>query len=308
MLVPNRHYSTPAYRYGFQGQEKDDELKGEGNSINFTYRMHDPRVGRFFALDPLAKVFHWNSPYAFSENRVIDAFELEGAESVLMHGTLMPGQKAYDLWEVPHMREFAKEMTGNSHHVDGRWNGRGESPTLRIEAANKIADRIIKYRIKNNLVNEPIFILGHSNGGNVGIEVVNALNRYYQVEEELSYDRGVKFVKPQITLVTLNTPNVWGTDVEESEGVKHYNIYASNDIMSFVGQGIEQWSILAGQERSDADVNIEYKDQTPGVIGTWNHMGFYPENFSQWKPKLDDEIEESVSKSKPQNEITTEKT
>jgi RHS repeat-associated protein len=45
------------YRYGFKGQEKDDEVKGEGNSINYKYRMHDPRIGRFFAIDPLAPYY-----------------------------------------------------------------------------------------------------------------------------------------------------------------------------------------------------------------------------------------------------------
>ena len=80
MLVPNRHGSSDSYRYGFQGQEKDDELKGEGNSLNYTFRMHDPRVGRFFAPDPLFKRYPHNSPYAFSENRVIDGVELEGGE------------------------------------------------------------------------------------------------------------------------------------------------------------------------------------------------------------------------------------
>ena len=82
MLLPNRHGSSTAYRYGFQGQEKDDEIKGEGNSVNYKYRMHDPRVGRFFATDPLEKKYPWNSPYAFSENRVIDGVELEGLEVV----------------------------------------------------------------------------------------------------------------------------------------------------------------------------------------------------------------------------------
>jgi RHS repeat-associated protein len=80
MLVPNRTGSSTAYRYGFQGQEKDDELKGEGNSLNYTFRMHDPRVGRFFAVDPLFKTYPHNSTYAFSENRVIDSGELEGLE------------------------------------------------------------------------------------------------------------------------------------------------------------------------------------------------------------------------------------
>src|SRR5690606_17058167 len=69
----NYKYSTflnkSGYRYGFQGQEKDDEVKGKGNSVNYTYRMHDPRLGRFFAVDPLA-----------DKNQVISTFELEGLE------------------------------------------------------------------------------------------------------------------------------------------------------------------------------------------------------------------------------------
>ncbi|MCF8374277.1 MAG: hypothetical protein K9H64_21830 [Bacteroidales bacterium] len=68
------------YRFGFQGQEKDDEVKGAGNSINYKYRMHDPRIGRFFAVDPLTAKYPFYSPYAFSGNRVIDCIELEGLE------------------------------------------------------------------------------------------------------------------------------------------------------------------------------------------------------------------------------------
>gem|GEM_PF-5074890 len=72
-------------RYGFQGQEMDDEVKGEGNSVNYKYRMHDSRVGRFFAVDPLAREYPFYSPYAFSGNRVIDAVELEGLEPSPTH-------------------------------------------------------------------------------------------------------------------------------------------------------------------------------------------------------------------------------
>lgn len=81
MLMPNRHGQADSYRYGFQGQEKDDEVKGEGNSINYKYRMHDPRLGRFFAVDPLFKEYPFNSPYAFSENFVIAGTEIEGLET-----------------------------------------------------------------------------------------------------------------------------------------------------------------------------------------------------------------------------------
>ncbi len=82
MTVPNRNYSSPSYRYGFQGQEKDDEIKGNGNSINYKFRMHDPRVGRFFAVDPLSPQYPHYTPYSFSGNKVIAFMELEGLEEL----------------------------------------------------------------------------------------------------------------------------------------------------------------------------------------------------------------------------------
>jgi RHS repeat-associated protein len=65
------------YRYGFQGQEEDQET----GLVNYKYRMHDPRLGRFLSIDPLASDYPHNSPYAFSENRVIASVELEGLEA-----------------------------------------------------------------------------------------------------------------------------------------------------------------------------------------------------------------------------------
>ncbi|PCJ64659.1 MAG: hypothetical protein COA58_13045 [Bacteroidetes bacterium] len=83
MIMDNRSqtFTTKAYRFGFQGQEGDNEINGEGNSYAFKYRIHDPRLGRFLSVDPLVLDYPWNSPYAFSENRVIDAIELEGLET-----------------------------------------------------------------------------------------------------------------------------------------------------------------------------------------------------------------------------------
>jgi RHS repeat-associated protein len=80
MLLPKRHGAVDGYRYGFNGQEGDPELKGEGNSYDFSFRIYDPRLGKFLSVDPLFKSFPWNSPYAFAENRVIDGIDLEGLE------------------------------------------------------------------------------------------------------------------------------------------------------------------------------------------------------------------------------------
>ena len=45
----------------------------------------DREVSRFMSLDPLKSSFPWNSPYAFAENRVIDAIDLEGAEALIIN-------------------------------------------------------------------------------------------------------------------------------------------------------------------------------------------------------------------------------
>ncbi|MBU3661543.1 MAG: hypothetical protein FGM14_16895 [Flavobacteriales bacterium] len=78
--LDGRTVSKDQYHFGFQNQEKDDEIKGAGNSVNYNFRMHDPRVGRFFAVDPLGWKYPYNSTYAFSENRVLDGIDLEGTE------------------------------------------------------------------------------------------------------------------------------------------------------------------------------------------------------------------------------------
>lgn len=81
MQIAQRSTALGKYRYGFQGQEKDNEIKGkDATSLNYTFRMHDPRVGRFFAVDPLARKYPFNSTYAFAENRVLQFNELEGLE------------------------------------------------------------------------------------------------------------------------------------------------------------------------------------------------------------------------------------
>lgn len=54
--------------------------------------MHDPRVGRFFAVDPLTAKYPYYTPYSFSGNKVIAFIELEGLEefSFKEHLTMNP--------------------------------------------------------------------------------------------------------------------------------------------------------------------------------------------------------------------------
>ena len=71
-----------AYRYGFNGKENDNEVKGEGNSQDYGMRIYDPRLGRFLSVDPIAIKFPELTPYQFASNRPIDGIDRDGLEYI----------------------------------------------------------------------------------------------------------------------------------------------------------------------------------------------------------------------------------
>ena len=52
MAMPGRSFSSNQYRYGFNGQEKDDEVSGSGNSYTAMFWQYDSRLGRRWNQDP----------------------------------------------------------------------------------------------------------------------------------------------------------------------------------------------------------------------------------------------------------------
>ncbi|HYC84454.1 MAG TPA: RHS repeat-associated core domain-containing protein, partial [Chryseosolibacter sp.] len=83
---------TISQRSKFQGQEHIDDLGLDWDA--FKWRNHQPEIGRFFNVDPLAEKFPYNSPYAFSENKITNSIELEGLEQV-------PANEIWDIHVVP---------------------------------------------------------------------------------------------------------------------------------------------------------------------------------------------------------------
>lgn len=73
-----RFFNLPN-KFKFQGQEHVDDLGLGWDS--FKWRNHQPDIGRFFNVDPLAEKYLYNSPYAFSENKVVAHVEIEGLEA-----------------------------------------------------------------------------------------------------------------------------------------------------------------------------------------------------------------------------------
>tara|TARA_R110002111_G_scaffold174109_2_gene239621 strand:+ start:2315 stop:3271 length:957 start_codon:yes stop_codon:yes gene_type:complete len=66
------------YAYGFNGQERDDEISGSGNSYDFGSRLLDPRLGKWFTIDPQAEKYPYASPYSSFGNNPLIFIDPEG--------------------------------------------------------------------------------------------------------------------------------------------------------------------------------------------------------------------------------------
>ena len=75
------------FRYGFQNQEHDDELKGDGNSYTTEFRLSDPRLGKWLSLDPKAGKYPMDSPYMAYGNNPISIIDGDGREKIVVVGS-----------------------------------------------------------------------------------------------------------------------------------------------------------------------------------------------------------------------------
>ncbi|SFW81981.1 RHS repeat-associated core domain-containing protein [Chitinophaga sancti] len=73
--------AAKGYRYGFNGKENDNEVKGEGNEQDYGMRIYDSRVGRFLSVDPITKQYPELTPYQYASNSPIVNIDIDGLES-----------------------------------------------------------------------------------------------------------------------------------------------------------------------------------------------------------------------------------
>ncbi|MGD9492616.1 MAG: RHS repeat domain-containing protein [Bacteroidales bacterium] len=83
--MPERNSNSADYRFGFNGKENDNEVKGIGNQQDYGMRIYDPRIARFLSADPLivqGQQYPWYSPYQFAGNKPIQFIDLDGLEEL----------------------------------------------------------------------------------------------------------------------------------------------------------------------------------------------------------------------------------
>ncbi|MEQ9187508.1 MAG: RHS repeat-associated core domain-containing protein [Cryomorphaceae bacterium] len=85
MAMPGRTSNSQAYKYGHNGMEQDDEVKGYDNAYSTYFRHYDPRLARWYSTDPVVQP--WQSTYvAFDNNPIYYADPMGDAAICLSAG------------------------------------------------------------------------------------------------------------------------------------------------------------------------------------------------------------------------------
>jgi RHS repeat-associated protein len=215
-------------RWKFQGQEHVDDLGLNWDS--FKWRNHQPDIGRFFNVDPLAEKFYYNSPYAFSENKVIGHIELEGLEGISIKALTNGGSdKLERMWDnfAREVKEFVDEFTDqhpediemvkgvnesqtDPQATDTKWLG-GTEPTFNPNAKAKEGIDVQVMTTENGMVDTE----GRRSGG------------YYVKEVENTGD--AKRDKPDDGNVKLDTVGTKGNVGANGETFNSYYIIQNGE-------------------------------------------------------------------------------
>jgi len=159
--------------------EKDDEIKGSGNSYDFGARIYDPRIGRWLKTDPKAATYPSHSPYCYVANSPIVFFDVNGEYIIFVNGEVgqmnagygsgeHPDRANYTYWTSTFVRRVKKAF--DDKHV-GYYDGDvGTLPSTRYDAgyAQAKADFLTIYnsleRDENGKIIESVDMVSHSKG------------------------------------------------------------------------------------------------------------------------------------------------
>ena len=161
--MPGRHASSGDYRYGFNGQEKDDEIKGvTGSHYTAEFWMYDARLGRRWEIDPMTGNYAWQSPYAtFNNNPIIfaDPLGLEG-DNVIESGEVKAPEGAtveFSEGDITKGSQELEEFTINGGADPTKAASDNTSPVINVDTRSLKDKRRTNNNafFNNQLVNNP---------------------------------------------------------------------------------------------------------------------------------------------------------
>jgi RHS repeat-associated protein len=227
------------YRFGFNGQEKDDEVYGEGSSYDFGSRMYSARLGKWFSTDPYEVIYNKLSPYSSCGNNPI-YFTDKGGNYLIA-----PDKRAQKV-----TLNAMKEVFGKNHGFS--FNSTGQ---LTYSGSTHLPDKRKEYLL--------LLLLS---------EVINNSTQhiYYKLD-------GFAESAPPTIVQDYRVPYLWGYDLDVNKREIHvegstyrYKVVDGEETSTFK-------DVLTGHWVSTVFVGLEV-NITPGVKANrsrlfWHGMG-----------------------------------
>ncbi len=205
--------------YKFGGKEQVDLL--DCSYLDFSARMYDYQLGRFWTPDPLEENNYYISTYSYCQGNPINFVDLDGRQGFLVHGTW----SNRETWkQEERLKQYCNIKFGkNNVFLHHDWSGDNNRKS-RSAAAQNLISKAIEAR-KNISKDEPLTLVAHSHGGNVCIEAINLIVEKPEFEGVI------------INLLTINTPvrDDYQLSEEAAERVNHYNVYDEKDPVQIMG-------------------------------------------------------------------------
>jgi RHS repeat-associated protein len=129
--MTGRTGTSTAYRYGFNGKEKDEAGEfGTLTHYDYGFRIYSQVLGKFLSVDPLTSGYPWYTPYQFAGNMPVWAVDVDGLE---------PERSSTS---VDDYQEAAHKETG----YDAKWMGDGAGGWEHVGSAPvKIIEKVPEF-------------------------------------------------------------------------------------------------------------------------------------------------------------------
>ena len=239
-LIGRGFRAGSGYRYGFNGKENDNEVKGEGNQIDYGMRIYDPRLGKFLSVDLLTRKYAMLSPFQYASNRPIDGIDLDGLE-------FLPYRKS--------MYQLQYSTTASTQTL-----GSGRQQTVTTE---NVVVATVYANIPTSLQDSKTNSFKYVSGG-----PVTAWGRDWDFNKDgpLIYDKGKYY---------YNGPKFNGLppgEGEPSDGTKPNGQYYGDDVMTSTNLGKVGTVLSAFKEAYEIGENLSNTK-------VWNALGVSEPNL-----------------------------
>ena len=154
VALDGRTMQGDGYRYGYQGSEYDNEIKGEGHSYTTEYRQLDTRLGRWLSIDP--KMSAWESPYVSMGNNPL-LFNDELGDTIKIFGG--KGYVSPPHRTLYYVNGVVTDMNGQEYIKGGDFSNADNDKLIedleKIRTGGMEGARLIDFFSKNNVSVSP---------------------------------------------------------------------------------------------------------------------------------------------------------